>query len=138
MKTYVAILTTMLMATGLLAKELTWETDYEKALTTAKNSNKIVMVDVYTDWCGWCKKLDRDVYSNNAVQEKLANGFVAVKINPEKSGKNRQFAQKHGTRGYPHIVFLDVSGNKIDEIQGYLPADRFTAALERVAQKARK
>ena len=61
-----------------------WEHNYDAGLERAKKDKKLVMVDMYTDWCGWCKKLDRDVYADAKVSEKLARNFVAVKINPEK------------------------------------------------------
>jgi thiol:disulfide interchange protein len=115
-----------------------WESDYDTALQKAKKDKKLVMVDVYTDWCGWCKRLDKTTYSDKAVQETLAKGFVAVKINPEKSSKSAALAKQFGTRGYPHIVFLDDSGKKIAEISGYQPAAVFQNSLNDVLKKAGK
>ena len=117
---------------------INWETDYDAALDKAKRNKKLVMVDMYTDWCGWCKKLDRDTYSNKTVQETLAKNFVTAKINPEKSKKNAALAKQFGTRGYPHIVFLDDSGKKISEISGYRPAKDFQEFLDAVLKKAGK
>lgn len=124
-----------LLAARVLGVELQWQDDYDKALAAAKTGNKILMVDVYTDWCGWCKKLDRDVYANADVKAKLAKDFVTLKINPEKSKKNMELARNFGTRGYPHIVFLDGSGKKISEIGGYMPADKFRETLASLTQK---
>ena len=62
-----------------------WQSNYQEAVSKAKAEKKIVMVDLYTDWCGWCKRLDRDVYADSAVAAKLSSGFVSVKLNPEKS-----------------------------------------------------
>jgi thiol:disulfide interchange protein len=56
---------------------------FEKALSDAKTQNKLVLVDVYTDWCGWCKKLDRDVYPSAEVQKELKTYFTATKIDAE-------------------------------------------------------
>jgi thioredoxin-related protein len=95
-----------------------------------------MMIDIYTDWCGWCKKLDKDVYSNKDVQAKLTKEFIAVKLNPEKSSKNKKIAASFGTRGFPHIVFVDAAGTKLSEIGGYQPADAFLKSLEAVTKKA--
>ena len=95
------------------------------------------MVDVYTDWCGWCKKLDRDVYADAKVSEKLAKNFVAVKINPEKTSRAAQLAKQFGTRGYPHIVFVNGDGKKIGEIRGYVSANEFLQRLDKVASNAK-
>jgi thioredoxin-related protein len=119
-------------------KTFQWALDFDRALAAARDAKKIVMVDVYTDWCGWCKKLDRDTYSNKTVQEKVIKDFIAVKINPEKSQKYAQLAREFGTRGYPHIVFLDSTGKKIHEIGGYQPANQFSQELEAVVKKAGK
>src|SRR5438552_12351825 len=90
MKRFTVMAVAVLLAARVLGVELQWQDDYDKALAAAKTGNKILMVDVYTDWCGWCKKLDRDVYANADVKAKLAKDFVALKINPEKSKKNME------------------------------------------------
>ena len=138
MKRMIVILATILLAGAIRAAEVKWEQDYDKALALAKTNNKLVVVDMYTDWCGWCKKLDRDVFANADVQAKIAKGFVPVKINPEKSEKGRQLARQFGTRGYPHIVFLDASGKKVSEVVGYQSAGRFSDILDDVARKSAK
>lgn len=138
MKRYAWMLAVMLAARGALAGEVNWQKNYDDAIAKAKQDKKIVMVDVYTDWCGWCKRLDKDVYSDKDVQGKLSKDFIALKINPEKSAKNQKLAEGWGTRGYPHIVFVDATGKKVDEINGYLPASQFGKRLEMVAQKAGK
>jgi thioredoxin-related protein len=138
MKGLAVITITVLLAARGLGAELQWHDNYDKALAAAKSDNKIVMVDVYTDWCGWCKKLDRDVYANADVKAKLAKDFVPLKINPEKSKKNLELARSFGTRGYPHIVFLDATGKKVSEISGYIPAEQFTQKLASLTQKSGK
>jgi thiol:disulfide interchange protein len=125
------------MATGAFAA-VNWQQSYDAALQKARQEKKLVMVDVYTDWCGWCKKLDKDTYSHKNVEAKLAKDFVSLKINPEKSAQGAKLAKDFGTRGFPHIVFLDATGKKISEIGGYLPADKFLKQLEQVADKAKK
>jgi thiol:disulfide interchange protein len=117
---------------------LNWENDYDTALKKAKKDKKLVMVDLYTDWCGWCKKLDRDTYSDKNVQAMLGKSFVAVKLNPEKSPRANQLARQFGTRGFPHILFLDDSGKMISEISGYRPAKDFQESLDAVLKKAGK
>src|SRR5260221_2886342 len=103
-----------------------WQNNYDTALTKAKKDKKLVMVDLYTDWCGWCKKLDKDTYSDKDVEAKLTKDFVAVKLNPEKSAEVAKLSQRFGTRGYPHIVFVNTDGNVVSEIGGYLPPKDFS------------
>jgi len=115
-----------------------WQHDYDTALAKAKKDNKLVMVDLYTDWCGWCKKLDKDTYGDKDVEAKLTKGFVAVKLNPEKSAENAKLSQRFGTRGYPHIVFVNTDGKMVSEIGGYLPPKDFLKELESISEKATK
>jgi thiol:disulfide interchange protein len=138
MKALAMLAGTISLAVSTLGAGLQWQDDYDKALAAAKTDNKIVIVDVYTDWCGWCKKLDKDVYADAGVQAKLAKDFVTVKINPEKSKENAEFARKFGVYGYPHILFLDAGGKKISEIRGYIPAKDFAEKLVALADKSAK
>ncbi len=115
-----------------------WGHDYDAALETAKKDKKLVMVDLYTDWCGWCKKLDKDTYSDKDVEAKLTKDFVAVKVNPEKNPRDAKLSQGFGTTGYPHIVFVDADGKKVSEIDGYLPAAQFLEQLNKISEKATK
>ena len=112
-----------------------WQSSYQQALAQAKSEKKLVMVDIYTDWCGWCKRLDKDVYANAAVAEALAKHFIPVKVNPEKSREGAELAKKFGTQGFPHIVFVNGNGEKVAEISGYLPPTDFIGQLASAAQK---
>ncbi len=64
-------------------ERLTWQTSLAAGATMAKQEHKYVLADVYTDWCGWCKKLDRDVFTNPKVVKYLQKGFICVKVNAE-------------------------------------------------------
>ena len=89
------------------------------ALDRARAENRLVMVDVYTDWCGWCKKLDREVFSDGKVAE-AAKGLVAVRVNAEKGGE--EVARRYSVQGFPTILFVDGSGSVVRRIDGYVDA----------------
>jgi thioredoxin-related protein len=65
--------------------ELKWY-DWNEGYAKAMKEQKIVLVDAYTDWCGWCKKMDRDTYTNADVIKKINEHFVPIKFNPEIQG----------------------------------------------------
>jgi thiol:disulfide interchange protein len=56
---------------------------WNEGVAAAQASGTYVLVDVYTDWCGWCKKMDRAVYGHPHVQQLLAGSFVLIKLNAE-------------------------------------------------------
>ncbi|MCI0329339.1 MAG: thioredoxin fold domain-containing protein [candidate division Zixibacteria bacterium] len=126
--------------------EITW-LNYEDGLKKGKLDNKNIFVDFYTSWCGWCKKLDKEVYSDSAVKVVLARHFVTVKTNAESSrrfvlddGKEytdaRLAREVFGVQGYPALWFLTSSGEKLTYIPGYIPKDKFVNILTFISSKA--
>lgn len=95
----------------------------------AQSENKILMVDVFTDWCKWCIELDNKVYSNPEVYNFANAHQVNYRIDAEK-GEGIEFAKKYNVTGYPTVLFLDGSGNEIDRIIGYYPEKEFFANMK--------
>jgi len=112
--------------------EIAWKTDLDSALSEAKGSGKLVMADFYTDWCGWCKKLDKDTYSDTSVEE-IASQFVCVKVNGD---THRDLAARYRVRGYPMIIFLDQDGKVVDTIIGYLGPQDMLRRMQALVKKA--
>lgn len=92
---------------------------FDEALARARSEKRLLLVDVYTDWCGWCKKLDREVFGDPRVAE-ASRGLVAVRINAEKEGE--KVAQRYDVQGYPTVLFVDGSGGVVKRIDGYVDA----------------
>jgi thioredoxin-related protein len=118
--------------------EIKWHS-FDEGFAKAQNENKFLLVDFFTDWCGWCKKLDSEVYSNSKIIDYMNKYFVAVKLNPEKpgsvsfNGKNytpAEFTKSAGVTGYPATGFLTSKGEFVSVVPGYLPADDFYTLLE--------
>jgi tetratricopeptide (TPR) repeat protein len=95
-----------------------------EVMQKAKSENKVLMVDVLTEWCKWCVELDNKVYANPTVYEFANANQLNYKIDAE-NGEGIDFAKKYKVMGYPTILFLDGNGNEIDRIFGYYPAKDF-------------
>jgi len=109
----------------------------EEAVALAGTSPRPIFVDAYTDWCGWCKKLDKDTFSNPVIAEILNTKYYAVKfdaegkdpvtfqgrtfINDGSLGKTHQlaYALLQGKLGYPTVVFLTAGSELITPVSGY-------------------
>jgi thioredoxin-related protein len=128
----VAALVLLRCAAGLHADGVAWRTDLKAATAEAAKTGKLLMVDVYTDWCGWCKKLDKDTYADAKVAQKLG-GLVALKLNPEQDKANEEFAHKYGVSGYPTILFLEPDGTLANKVVGYLDAPSFLSVVTRTS-----
>ncbi|MCX7877782.1 MAG: thioredoxin fold domain-containing protein [Ignavibacteria bacterium] len=100
-----------------------------QVLFKAEQENKVVMVDVYTDWCVWCVELDKLVYSKPEVYNYANQNLINYKIDAEK-GEGLQFKEKYKVEGYPTILFLRPDGKEIDRIYGYYPAEEFLRLMQ--------
>jgi len=123
--------------TGDAAPAVHWR-DLDAALAEAKSSNKIIVADVYTDWCGWCKRMDRDTYSKPDVQAYLDKSFVPVKLNAEADTRvhyakgeysYRELAAGFGINSYPTTLFLAPDGKHLASAPGYMKAADFLSVL---------
>jgi thiol:disulfide interchange protein len=112
---------------------LPWERDLSSALARAGSENKIVMVDFYTDWCGWCRRFDQNTLSDSNVQRALER-VVSVRLNAEKDG--REAAERFRVDEYPTILFLDARGEEVGRISGYFEPGPFLAEIEDIIRKA--
>jgi thioredoxin-related protein len=111
---------------------------FENGLVEARKTNKKVLVDVFTDWCGWCKKMDADTYSNPGIADYLQKKYVVVKLNAESSVKQaykgkqyteRELASEFGVTGYPTTIFFTSDGIGITALPGYADATNFGTIL---------
>lgn len=96
---------------------LQWNTDLNSALKLAEKSNKLVFVDFYADWCGYCKQLDEDTFSDPNVKQRFAQSYVLVKVNVD---QNSDLASKYKVYGLPTLVILDTNGNEIKRQEGFV------------------
>lgn len=132
--TFVVLLVALFCFMSIDAFAINWRYNLSDALKTAKSQNKPVMIDFYTEWCGWCKKLDSDTYADSTVK-KLAEDFICVKIDGD---KERGLVGKYNISGYPTIIFLSFEGTVIKQFAGYLgPAD-FAKTMKDVLEKTKK
>jgi thioredoxin-related protein len=118
-------------------QKISWFTNVSKALEAAKKSERFIMIDVYTDWCHWCKELDTTTYTHPEVI-KLAGTLVNVKINPEKDEDAAKFINAYPVEGYPTILFLDWNQTFIGKIGGYLEGKDFAQQAEKILSSPEK
>ena len=115
-----------------IEEEIKWENDLGSAFILANNENKIIMVDVYADWCGWCKKLDAETYKDLEVIE-LSRKFVNLKVDTDNNKSDFDLLNKEfEITGLPAILFMDKDGNLIHRINGYVDSETFKEELKKI------
>ena len=97
---------------------------FEEVLSKAQKENKLIMLDGYTDWCGYCKKMDREVFADKETGDFLNANFINVKMNMEK-GEGPAIAKRYFIKGFPTFVVLEPNGQVRHRIVGYKPKQTF-------------
>ena len=100
--------------------EFHWLTDYDQALALSRKENKPILVDFTgSDWCGWCIKLDKEVFSQKVFQEFAQKNLILLKIDfparkkqsAAEKKQNEALQEKYNVPGYPTILILDKNGD---------------------------
>lgn len=111
---------------------------WNAGLSSAAATHRPVLVDVYTNWCRWCRQMDSEVYGRADVQRYLDEHFVSVKLNAESSesvsyrGRTltaRALASSFDVSGYPTTIFLAANGDHLVNVPGYVEPGRFLLLL---------
>lgn len=119
-----------------------WMTDFEAAQAKAAEKAKPMLLDFTgSDWCGWCIKLKKEVFSQDAFQSYAKDELVLVEIDfprskeqsDEVKAQNEALAKKYGIRGFPTILLLSPEGELIGRT-GYQPggATKYVAHLKEI------
>jgi thioredoxin-related protein len=128
-------------------KDLVNWISFEEAIAKQKENPKTIMIDMYTDWCGWCTKMDAETFHNPDIANYINTYFYAVKFNAERTdtmiyegktyvnlntGKrsSHQLAQQllSGRMSYPTIVYIDYENN-VNPIPGFMDVNSLEPLL---------
>lgn len=110
------------VAQGIQFFEGTWE----EALELAKKQHKIIFVDAYTTWCGPCKQMAKEVFTQEEVGQFYNKNFINVKLDMEK-GEGIGFGQKYQVTSFPTLLFINEKGEVVNSAKGSRPPDQFIA-----------
>ena len=143
--TQISLLFVALIGFNVQAQDINW-ISWEEAVQLSQTDAqpKKIFVDVYTDWCGWCKKMDKDTFQNPQVSQYMQDNFYMVKMDAEgkdpiqyqgktfkvvPSGRRGYHelaaALLQGKMSYPTVVFLDENFNMLSPVPGYQKVEPF-------------
>jgi len=146
LKSLVLVVGLMLLSFQTHENHLHWQ-QWNDGFPKAKAENKIALIDTYTAWCGWCKKMDKDTYENPEIVSKINEHFIPIKFNPELpgtynigdtavSGRALLSALSQGGKssGYPTTFFYLPKQNRMYQYPGYMDAEKFGNLLDLLVQ----
>ncbi|MHA3773999.1 thioredoxin family protein [Verrucomicrobiota bacterium sgz303538] len=139
------LVTVAAMTTSAALAAAGWDDNYEKAVAKAKAENKMLLLDFTgSDWCGWCMKLDKEVFSQKAFKDYAKQNLVLLEVDFPQGKRqtrnlkeqNEKLKNEHSITGFPSIVVLNPEGQKVGRL-GYTPGgpNAFIAKLEALKGK---
>ena len=126
---------------------ITW-LEWEEGVNKSSEENKKIIVDLYTQWCGWCKKMDKTTFRDSIIVDYINDNYVAIKFDAEHrddiqiKGQTYKFTKgglrgyhalaakmTHGQLRYPTIVFLNEEAQVIQALPGFQTAQNLEKIL---------
>lgn len=151
------LLLALVLVTGVMsAQKINWMS-MNDALAAQKKEPKLIFVDMYTNWCGPCKMMDRDTFSNKDVVDYINNNYYAVKFNAEgqepvrfngvdfsnpnydpakamRRNSQHQFTRHVGVRAYPTVVFINEKSEVLTAVKSYRKPQQLELYLKLFAE----
>ncbi|WP_435264115.1 thioredoxin family protein [Tenacibaculum sp. nBUS_03] len=148
MRNFIIVVVLVVASISVKAQDKVKWLTFEEAIEKNEKNPKPILIDIYTDWCGWCKKMDKTTYKNEVIVKYINENYYAVKLNGEEKKdinyQGRKFTYKtQGRRGYhelaaaimngklsyPSTAFLNKDKQLIQNVPGYLTEQRFEKIL---------
>lgn len=130
-------------------EKIVWHT-FQEAVELSKKAKKKIFIDVYTDWCGWCKVMDKNTFAHPVIAKYMNEKYYAVKLNaemkdtvffnnynfvnpsPKTPRSTHQLASSllNNKLSYPTVVFLDENFSMLTQVPGYKKPEEMESILK--------
>lgn len=148
MKSFIRLAATFLATCSLALAASGWDDDFAAAKVAAAKDKKVILLNFTgSDWCGWCIKLDDEVFSKKDFKNYAKENLILVTVDFPKGERqskklkeqNEALAKEYGANGYPTIVLVDSEGKKL-ATTGYQEggAEKYVEHLKELLAKAKK
>jgi protein disulfide-isomerase len=141
------LLALWLVSSTVRAEDMTWLTEFSHAKQLAATNKVQILADFSgSDWCGWCIKLDKEVFSTQAFKDYARTNLVLLLVDfpqrkdqaPKQIEQNKAMAKKYGVQGFPTVILMDPTGKELART-GYEPggAVKYVEHLKTLLQEAK-
>lgn len=111
-----------------------WLKTVAEAQKVAKEKNRLILVDMFAEWCGWCHRFEREVFPSEVFQKATAD-IVLLRLDTEDGKEGTQLARKYGVTSLPTFVLLTPDMTMAGQIRGYAPPAKFVEMLKETRTK---
>ncbi|PKQ63261.1 hypothetical protein BZG01_16190 [Labilibaculum manganireducens] len=134
MKNLFVIIVAMLFCGNVFSQGINFEHGtFTEALAKAKAENKPMFIDVFTSWCGPCKKLSKEVFTQKAVGDYFNKSFVSFKLQTDKKETdNKEIADRYHVTAYPTLMWVDGEGELLHLAVGFHEVDKLLTEAKKV------
>jgi thioredoxin-related protein len=126
------IITLFLLAPGAFATP--WVTSLATAQKKAKESKRLIFVDLFADWCGWCHRMEQEVFPSQTFQN-ATDKMVLLRLNTEDQGEGTKLSQRFAVTSLPTFLILTHDDMVAGIIRGYAPSTEFVKAMNEALTK---
>ncbi len=106
-----------------------WGTSLEQARAEAEKGGKLILVDLFAEWCGWCKTLERQVFTTPEFQQ-YSRQFVLLRVDVEDGGEGTRLQARYGATSLPTLLLLDPGLALAGTVTGFAPMPQYQAKVE--------
>jgi thioredoxin-related protein len=125
-------ITAAMLAAALLVSPVlsaaTWHRTIAPAKAEAAKKNRIIFVDLFAEWCGWCHRMEREVFPTEAFQN-ATKGMVLLRVDTEDRGEGTKLARDYEVTKLPTFLMIDRDGLLVGIIFGFAPANEFVKRI---------
>jgi thioredoxin 1 len=114
---------------GIEAAEIPWSTDIEQSLQQAAAGNQLVLMEFTADWCVFCKKMEKNTFTNANVAQRISRNFVAVRVDAD---QNKDLVKDLGIKGLPAILVVSPDLKVVERISGFQTAEALIPKLDAI------
>jgi thioredoxin-related protein len=127
----------LIIGTTFAFAKVTWISEYDAALKAAKAADQLLLVQITSETCGYCRKMERDVFDTEEMKQ-ICNKVKCAMFDNVLSPDGVQLSRKFKIAGTPATLLLDSDGGFIRMINGYVPLDRFKKEIETTISKIKE
>jgi thioredoxin-related protein len=132
MKSKLTLLICLFAGLNIIAQKVNFiDNNWNEARAKAASENKLLFVDAYTDWCYWCKVMDKKTFTDAGVIQLMNEKFVSLKLEMERD-YGTTVAMKYRVTGFPTFLVFAADGSLLYKVSGYQEVDAFKSFLNKI------